>query len=111
VTRIAEHAPFADAGRVYVLMLRSAPDGATRQRILDLASDLDLLAVHERELYWRPTRFGESPVGGALGKIVGAESTMRNTSTMRRLAAFFAAQPQVARPSRKVSGSVSTVNP
>jgi uncharacterized protein (DUF1697 family) len=111
IASIAAHEPFADPGTAYVVLLRSAPDAATRTRMLDLANAHDQLVVHGREVYWKPTSFGESPVGGALNKLLGAENTVRNANTLRRLAARFAAPPQTARRSKKASASPSTTSP
>lgn len=111
VARMAEHAPFAEPPRTYVLLMRSAPDDARRTRILELASSDEPVRVHEREVYWQPSSFLDSRVNGPLTKLVGIESTMRNVNTIRRLAAKLAAPAQPARPSRKTSGSVSKARP
>jgi uncharacterized protein (DUF1697 family) len=117
VRRIAAYEPFPDPGRSYVLILRSAPDAAKRTKMLDLATKDEPVAVHEREVYYLPTSFAESPLPGLLGKIVGPECTMRNVKTVRRLAAKFAddsvqpAKAQPARASRKRSGSASKPRP
>jgi uncharacterized protein (DUF1697 family) len=111
IAGIAAHEPFADPGRTYVVLLRSAPAESASTRIRELATASDQLVVHGREVYWRPTSFGESPVGGALNKLFGAENTMRNANTLRRLAARFVAPSQTARRSRKASASPSTTRP
>jgi uncharacterized protein (DUF1697 family) len=111
IAAIAAHEPFADAGTTYVVLLRSAPEDATRQRLGELATDRDQLVVHGREAYWRPTTFMDSPVGGALTKLLGAENTIRNANTLRRLAARFAAPPQTVKRSKKASASPSTTRP
>jgi uncharacterized protein (DUF1697 family) len=111
IASIAAHQPFADPGGVYVLLLRSAPDAALRQRLLAPATEHELISVHEREVYLRLASFGDSPIPGLLGKILGAENTMRNANTLRRLAARFAAPAQTARRSRKASASPSTTRP
>jgi uncharacterized protein (DUF1697 family) len=111
VASIAAHEPFADPGRVYVVLLRTAPDADTRRRILDLTSERDQLVVHDREIYWQPESFGDSPVGGALGKILGPENTIRNANTLRRLVVKCASRDQAPRRSRNSSGSPSTASP
>jgi uncharacterized protein (DUF1697 family) len=94
VGRIAGYAPFPglEAGerdRLYVLLLRGAPDGATAEMLLGLATERDFLHLHERELYWLcrgPTL--ESGIRGSdwarAGRRIG--STNRNVNTVRRLA-------------------------
>ena len=46
-------------------------------------------ALHDRELYWRlTTRFSDSPITGArLERALGQPTTLRNITTVRRLAA------------------------
>jgi uncharacterized protein (DUF1697 family) len=113
VQSIAEHEPFAEPGTVYIALLRKAPDAETRTKLLALASKQDLLAVHDREVYWLSRGgFGQSPVGGGLGKLLGAQHTLRNANTLRRLAKKFAQDDtQPARRSRKVSASPSAATP
>lgn len=95
VARIAAYRPFPDleahAGDTqYVVFLRHAPDAATRDRVLALATPRDLLHLHGPELYWlRHGSLLDSTItlvelGRALG---GMPNTMRNANTLRRLAA------------------------
>jgi uncharacterized protein (DUF1697 family) len=111
IASIAAHEPFPDPDGVYVMLLRSAPNATLRQRLLDLATEHDQISVHQREAYLRTASFGESPVGGLLAKVLGAENTMRNANTLRRLAARFATPPQTAKRSKKASASPSTTSP
>jgi uncharacterized protein (DUF1697 family) len=113
IRAIAAHDPFAgEEGTSYVVLLRKAPDTATRERIEALNSEADLVAVHKREVYWKPRILHFSSVGAALQKILGKEHTVRNANTPRRLAVKFdAPETQAPRRSRKTSGSASTVTP
>jgi uncharacterized protein (DUF1697 family) len=89
---IATHEPFdSDDGILYVGLLKKRPGAAAVRRVRALANDIDQLDVHGRELYWLIRKsFSESTVTGAgLEKIVG-DATVRNISTIRRMAARWA---------------------
>jgi uncharacterized protein (DUF1697 family) len=111
IAGIAAHEPFAGPGTTYVVLLRDVPEDAARTRLGEMVTATDQLVVHRREVYWKPTSFTDSPVGGALNKLLGAENTMRNANTLRRLAARFAAPPQTVKRSKKASASPSTTRP
>jgi uncharacterized protein (DUF1697 family) len=61
VRAIAAMQPFppelvrASGGKLQVSLLASLPSGKVRTELLSLASDSDLLAFGERELYWLPS--------------------------------------------------------
>jgi uncharacterized protein (DUF1697 family) len=109
VQAIAAHDPFGEEGTTYVVLLRAEPNADARKRVEDLATEDDLLAIHGREVYWKPRMFHFSKMGGQLASVLGKESTVRNANTLRRLADKFHAQ--APRPSRKRSASVSTAKP
>jgi uncharacterized protein (DUF1697 family) len=92
VAAIAAHDPFAarsDCSR-YVVFLKGAPDRDMRKRIEALRSDADVFHVQTRELYWQTrTGIGQSPAAVAFAKAFGAGGTMRNVTTVRKLAAKF----------------------
>jgi uncharacterized protein (DUF1697 family) len=92
VAAVAARRPFpgADAARdfgVYVGFLHREPDAAARRRVLGLGTPEDSLALHGRELYWgRPGRFSDSKItGAAIERALGAPTTIRNTTTIRRI--------------------------
>jgi len=86
----AAHDPFGDEPRraLYVGFLKTAPDEATIARIAALRTDVDELAVRERELYWlcRVPSVESKLAGGVLERTLGA-MTVRNVTTVKRLAA------------------------
>ena len=88
---VAEHDPFPEArdATVYVTFLREAPGSAAREKVMALRTDEDDLHLHGRELYWLPAaRISDSKLSGAqLEKALGA-GTMRNMTTVRKLAAL-----------------------
>ena len=80
--------------------LKVAPDHAAIARITALRTPDDDLRVLGRELWWhrRGGRIGGSTLmGGALEKALGGTMTMRNITTVRRLAAL-ASEGRPARP-------------
>ena len=67
-----------------------APEAA-QARVLALATDIDGFHLHGRELYWlHRARQSESKIsGGVLEKALGAQATLRNITTVRKLAAKY----------------------
>jgi uncharacterized protein (DUF1697 family) len=81
-----------EGATLYVGFLRAAPPADARDRVLALRTDIDELAVHGRELYWLcRTRISDSPLTGArVEKALGMPTTLRNVTTVRKLAAKYA---------------------
>jgi len=81
--------PDADGVSLYVGLLKSAPDDAAVKKLVALRGRTDAFHIHGREVYWllhgpmSETKFS----GGKIEKILGMPMTMRNVTTMRRLAA------------------------
>lgn len=79
------------SGEVAVLVgfLREAPREAARIAALSLETHIDRLSLIGREIYWiRQGRISESKLGaGLLEKTLGMPMTMRNITTVRKLAA------------------------
>lgn len=93
-----ELSPAGERETLYVGFLATTPAAAARDRLLALGSDDDRLHVDGREIYWlRRGSFMDSPLGGgAFEKALGnMPTTVRNVSTVRRLAAKY---PARARP-------------
>jgi len=74
---------------LYVGFLSGAPPAAASNRLRDCATATDDFRVIGREVYWRlRTRFSDSPFSGArLEKTLGMPTTLRNVTTVRRIAA------------------------
>ena len=95
---IAAHRPFAryDAERpghsLFVAFHGRAADAASRRRVLGLASDLDDLRIRGREIYWLCRgRSSDSKIyGGGLEKALGQPATLRNATTVRKIAEMLA---------------------
>lgn len=73
---------------VLVGFLKAAPDAAARARVTALRTPGDELEVIGRELWWlRRGWISDSTLsGGALEKALGGPMTMRNITTVRKLA-------------------------
>jgi len=78
---------------LYVGFLRAAPADAAVRKLLSLRTGYDDFRVEGRELYWLCRgRSSDSPVGWpVVAKTIGTPSTMRNLTTVEKLAAMFAA--------------------
>lgn len=82
----------ASGGTLYVGFLRTPPTREVQQKLLALRSDVDELHLHGRELYWLcHTKFRESAFSGALlEKALGMSMTLRNLTTVTRIATKYA---------------------
>jgi uncharacterized protein (DUF1697 family) len=95
VAAAAAHTPFGSAAgeqdTVYVAFLRAQPAVAHRQAVMKLQGEHDRFHVNGRELYWLcRVRFSETKISGALlEKTLQMPATLRNTTTVRRLAAKY----------------------
>ena len=94
VARIAAYRPFPEedpAPSLYVILLHNAPPAPVAREVEALRTETDEFKVHGREAYWLcRTRISESPGRGArLVKALREPGTMRNSTTMRRLAAKY----------------------
>lgn len=92
VAAIAAYEPFdaKDDCRIHVTFLKAAPDKATMQKVMALKTDADDFHANKREWYWQ-TRgsFSESPAALPFTRVVSPAGTMRNVTTVRKLAAKY----------------------
>jgi uncharacterized protein (DUF1697 family) len=101
---IAACQPFAPeqhadpANNLYILFLRSAPSVAEAQGIVDCRTEVDTFAVRDREVYWlRRTNLSDSNhPAPPIEKHLASPGTLRNSTTVRRMAARFAGTPAPA---------------
>jgi uncharacterized protein (DUF1697 family) len=93
VAAAAEHEPFprVDGDSLYLSFLRQAPDAAAEERLAALGGDDDRFTVRGRELYWwRRGKLSDSAITGPrLDRAVRVPGTMRNVTTVRKLAAKY----------------------
>lgn len=96
LTEVAAYEPF-DAGdlgegsALFVAFLHTPPTAEARKKLMAFRTEIDDFDVHDREVYWlRRARVSESSFSGALlEKSLGLPATMRNISTVRKLAAKY----------------------
>ena len=93
IAAIAAQQPFAkkemeDAFGLMVAFLKQTPDDAATARLMTYRRASDDFAVHGREVYWlRRTQQSETNFAGAtLERAVRAPATVRNSTTVRKLA-------------------------
>ncbi|HKN65766.1 MAG TPA: DUF1697 domain-containing protein [Gemmatimonadaceae bacterium] len=95
---VVRHQPF-EAGVIdpaqhalYIGFLARRPGADTARKVAALRTGVDEFHVHKRELYWGcRTRLSESAVSGALlERTIAMSMTMRNITTVRKLAAKLA---------------------
>jgi uncharacterized protein (DUF1697 family) len=90
----AEHEPFPslpEGSSLYVAFLSKPPTEEAVGKLMALRTEIDDLSVNGREVYWLcRTRSSDSTFSGALlEKTLGMPSTMRNITTVRKLAARY----------------------
>jgi uncharacterized protein (DUF1697 family) len=80
---------------VHVAFLKAPPARAARAKLLASETEVDTFHVHGREVYWLARAgLGQSQFsGGLLEKILGQPATLRNTTSLRKLAAKYAPSP------------------
>jgi uncharacterized protein (DUF1697 family) len=96
VVEIAAREPFDSQavaklkGKLQVSFLSKKPSAAVRKKVLALATDPDLIAIEERELYWLPSGgISESDLDlGAIEALVGPD-TRRTMGTVEQIAAKY----------------------
>jgi uncharacterized protein (DUF1697 family) len=97
----AAHTPTFPSGPVLegqalsIGFLKAPLDEAAQQKLLGLRTEVDDFHARSRELYWAcRVKVSESKVTGAsLEKKLGMRTTVRNVTTVRKLAAKYAALP------------------
>ena len=95
---IAQYQPFSAAelndkgNKLYLAFTADPPSAAAKQKLLASANETDAFHIHSREVYWLcRTQFHESKFSGALlEKILGMPATVRNSTTVQKMAAKYA---------------------
>jgi uncharacterized protein (DUF1697 family) len=96
VAAIAAYAPFPDlteSEALYIAFLHDAPDDATRARLLARQDKMNDFHIHGREVYWRirGTLSTSTLSNAQLERTLAVPVTIRNVTTVRRLAAKYPA--------------------
>jgi uncharacterized protein (DUF1697 family) len=96
VVAVAGHQPFTIVEKdgdssLFVLFMRESPGAEQLRKLNGLRSEVDLVHVHGREIYWRIRGgFSDSKLSGAsIEKTAGMPGTARNITTVRKLAAKY----------------------
>ncbi len=97
LAEVARHPAFpaaeleAEGVSLYVAFLPSPPTPAAARKLMAFRTPGDDFHVHGHEVYWlRRGKMSESPFSGALlEKTIGLPATLRNVTTVRRLAAKY----------------------
>jgi uncharacterized protein (DUF1697 family) len=95
---IASYQPFAaselaaDGNFLYVAFLADQPGDAAQQKLMTFRNEVDDFHIHKREVYWLSRKkISESTFSGALlEKTLKMPATMRNVTTVKKLAAKYA---------------------
>jgi uncharacterized protein (DUF1697 family) len=98
LSAIARHQAFPKAQMnlpyhaLYIGFLGKEPSKEAKQKLLASATGTDLFQIHDRELYWLcRTKFSDSQFSGArLEKMLGMPATLRNVTTIQKLASKYA---------------------
>ncbi|HEV7683404.1 MAG TPA: DUF1697 domain-containing protein [Pyrinomonadaceae bacterium] len=96
LAEVASHKPFSHAEvsaahALYVGFFATTPTDAAKQKLLALDLKSDRFHLNGRELYWLArTSFSDSEFSGArLEKTLGLPATLRNVTTVKKLAAKY----------------------
>jgi uncharacterized protein (DUF1697 family) len=97
IADIAKYEPFpkaeiaGESASLYIAFLQVPPDKQAQEKLMAFRTDIDDFHVHGREVYWLcRTRMSDSVFSGALlEKTLGLPATMRNSTTVKKLAAKY----------------------
>jgi uncharacterized protein (DUF1697 family) len=97
VAAVACYKPFSDSelnaegNTLYVGFLAGEPSAEATQKLKSFATEIDDFHVSGREVYWLcRKKFSESGFSGArLEKTLGMKATLRNSTTVKKLAAKY----------------------
>ena len=99
VGAVAAYEPFAASefaeskSSLYITFLKDAPTREAARALMAKKTPVDALHVHGREVYWlvRGNLMDSRLSGASMEKILSTTGTMRNATTVRKLAAKYAA--------------------
>ena len=94
---IAEHKPFTEfdlnneQNSLYIGFLNNQPDKESQKKVLALSDKANEFHFNKTELYWLCRKnFSDSGItGNTLEKALGMETTIRNSTTIRKMVARF----------------------
>jgi uncharacterized protein (DUF1697 family) len=76
---------------LYIAFLAETPDVETKKKLLSFSTEIDLLHLSEREVYWLSRKnLSESKFSAALiEKTLKMKATLRNSNTIQRITAKY----------------------
>ena len=97
LTDIASYKPFSDAElspaghSLYIGFMAASPSEAAERKLLALHLKMNAFHLNGREVFWLlRTKFSDSEFSGArLEKLLGLPVTLRNSTTVKKLAAKY----------------------
>jgi len=80
-----------EANVLYIAFMGDKPSSVSKDKLLALTSEVDEFHIYGREVYWlRRRMIGESKFSGALlEKALGMSATIRNSTTVKKIAAKY----------------------
>jgi uncharacterized protein (DUF1697 family) len=80
------------AAALNIAFLRKAPDAGSKQKLMNLKTEIDDFVVDGREIYWLcRVKQSESTFSGAvLENTLGSQATFRSMNTIRKISAKYA---------------------
>lgn len=98
VVGIAEYKPFPDSElavhTLYIGFMAEEPERKANERLLQLKTKIDDFHLRGREVYWLCRgKFKDQVPGAVVAKALGLPLTLRNVTTVKRLAAKYSARP------------------
>ena len=82
-------------GAVYIAFVKAPPSSPVQQALAALDSEADRFHIHNCEVYWwRAGGFSDSALSGSgrFEKLLGVPTTVRNSTTVRKLAEKYPAK-------------------
>jgi uncharacterized protein (DUF1697 family) len=97
LVNISRYEPFApselmaEGNSLYIAFLKASPSDEAEKKLMTYRSEVDDFHVYGREVYWLcRKKMSESAFSGALlEKTIAMPATMRNATTIKRLAAKY----------------------
>lgn len=90
---IAQYQPFMDAEgcSLYIAFTEDIPSDESQRKLLSFKTDVDEFHIKGPEVYWLcRKKFSESEFSGALlERTLGMQATIRNSTTVKRLASKY----------------------
>ena len=77
-----------DGSSLYVAFLRGVPTKESARKLVAFSNDVDTLRIHENHVLWlvRGNSRASTLSGGQIEKTLGMPATLRNATTVRKLA-------------------------